>query len=229
METANRRPPLAPGETRTCPVLPLRDVVVFPHMVVPLFVGRKKSILALEEAIRFDTFILLATQKSASDDEPASEAIYKTGTLATVLQLRKLPDGTVKALVEGGQRAQVVNYTNCSEYYQAVAVALVDTMGERVEAKALARLVTTEFETYVKLDKKMQPELVGIVQQIEDHAKLADTIASHLSLKVPDRQAILEATAVTERLEKVLGLIESEISVLQLEKRIRTRVRNSPA
>src|SRR6516225_7502736 len=225
METAKPRPPLAPDETRTCPVLPLRDVVVFPHMVVPLFVGRKKSILALEEVIRSDTFILLATQKSASDDEPASEAIYKTGTLATVLQLRKLPDGTVKALVEGGQRAQVVNYTDCAEYYEAETVALGDTMGERVEAKALARLATTEFETYVKLDKKMQPEVVGIVQQIEDYAKLADAIASHLALKVPDRQAILETMAVTERLEKVLGLMESEISALQLQKRVRTRVK----
>jgi ATP-dependent Lon protease len=142
-----------------------------------------------------------------------------------VLQLLKLPDGTVKLLVEGAQRAKVVKYTDCNEYYEAEAVALGDTMGERVEAKALVRSVTTDFESYVKLNKRVPPEVVGIVQQIEDYAKLADIVASHLALKIPDRQAILETTAVTERLEKVLGLIDSEISVLQVEKRIRTRVK----
>ena len=225
MTTAKPRPTLAPGETRAYPVLPLRDLVVFPHMIAPLFVGRKKSILALDEVMRSDTFILLATQKNASDDEPATEAIYEIGTLASVQQLLKLPDGTVKVLVEGAQRAKVVKYTDCSEYYEAEAVALGDTMGECVEAKALARVATTEFESYVKLNKKVPPEVVGVVQQIEDYAKLADTIASHLALKIPDRQAILETTAVTERLEKVLGLMESEISVLQVDKRIRTRVK----
>src|SRR5712664_1742383 len=225
MTSAKPRPPLIAGETRAYPVLPLRDIVVYPHMIVPLFVGRKKSILALEEVMRSDTFILLATRKSAFDDDPATEAIYEVGTLASVLQLLKLPDGTVKALVEGAQRAKVVKYTDCSEHYEAEAVALGDTMGERVEAKALARLATTEFESYVKLNKKVPPEVVGVVQQIDDYAKLADTIASHLGLKIPDRQAILETTAVTERLEKVLGLMESEISVLQVEKRIRTRVK----
>ena len=175
--------------------------------------------------MRSDTFILLATQKNASDDEPATEAIYEVGTLASVLHLLKLPDGTVKLLVEGAQRAKVVKYTDCSEYYEAEAVALGDTMGERVEAEALARLATTEFESYVKLNKKVPAEVVGGVQQIEDYAELADTIASHLALKIPDRQAILETTVVTERLEKVLGLIESEISVLQVEKRIRSRVK----
>ena len=225
MTTAKPRPPLAPGETRAYPVLPLRDIVVFPHMIVPLFVGRKKSIRALEEVMRSDTFILLATQKNASDDDPATEAIYEVGTLASVLQLLKLPDGTVKVLVEGAQRAKVLKYTDRSEYYEAEAVALGDTMGERVEAEALARSATTEFESYVKLNKKVPPEVVGVVQQIEDYAKLADTMASHLAVKIPDRQAILETTAVTERLEKVLGLIDSEISVLQVEKRIRTRVK----
>ena len=175
--------------------------------------------------MRSDTFILLATQKNASDDEPATEAIYEIGTLASVLHLLKLPDGTVKLLVEGAQRAKVVKYTDCSEYYEAEAVALGDTMGDRVEAEALARLATTEFESYVKLNKKVPAEVVGGVQQIEDYAELADTIASHLALKIPDRQAILETTVVTERLEKVLGLIESEISVLQVEKRIRSRVK----
>jgi ATP-dependent Lon protease len=205
--------------------LPLRDIVVFPHVIAPLFVGRKKSILALEEAMRSDTFILLAAQKNASDDDPATEAIYEIGTLASVLQLLKLPDGTVKVLVQGAQRAKVVKYTDRSEYYEVEAAALGDTMGECVEAKALARSVTNEFESYAKLNKRVPPEAVGIVQQIEDYAKLADTVASHLALKIPDRQAILETTAVTERLEKVLGLIDSEISVLQVEKRIRTRVK----
>src|SRR5438876_109768 len=225
MTTAKPRPLLAPGETRAYPVLPLRDIVVFPHMIAPLFVGRKKSILALEEVMRSDTFILLATQKNVSDDEPATEAIYEVGTLASVLQLLKLPDGTVKVLVEGAQRAKVVKYTDRGEYYEAEAVALGDTMGECVEAKALARSVTNEFESYVKLNKRMPPEVIGIVQQIEDYAELADTVASHLALKIPDRQAILETTAVTERLEKVLGLIDSEISVVQVDKRIRTRVK----
>jgi ATP-dependent Lon protease len=225
MTTANPRPPLAPGETRPYPVLPLRDIVVFPHMIVPLFLGRKKSIRALEEVMRSDIFILLATQKNASDNDPATEAIYEVGTLASVLQLLKLPDGTVKVLVEGAQRAKVLKYTDRSEYYEADAVALGDTMGERVEAEALARSATTEFESYVKLNKKVPPEAVGVVQQIEDYAKLADTIASHLAVKVPDKQLILETPSVTERLEKVLGLIDSEISVLQVEKRIRTRVK----
>jgi len=169
-------------------VLPLRDIVVFPHMIAPLFVGREKSIKALEEVMRSDTFILLATQKNASDDDPATEAIYETGTLASVLQLLKLPDGTVKVLVEGAQRAKMVKYTDCSEYYEAEAVALGDTMGERLEAEALARSATTEFESYVKLNKKVPPEVVGVVQQIDDYAKLADTIAAHLALKIPDRQ-----------------------------------------
>src|SRR6266851_3643098 len=225
MTTGKPRPLLAPGETRAYPVLPLRDIVVFPHMIAPLFVGRKKSILALEEVMRSDTFILLATQKNASDEDPTTEAIYEVGTLASILQLLKLPDGTVKVLVEGAQRAKVVKYTDCSEYYEAEAVALGETMGERVEAEAFARSATTEFESYVKLNKKMPPEVVGVVQQIEDYAKLADTIDSHLALKIPDRQEILETTAVTERLEKVLGLMESEISVLQVEKRIRNRVK----
>ena len=225
MTSAKPRPPLIPGETRAYPVLPLRDIVVFPHMIAPLFVGRKKSIGALEEVMRSDTFVMLATQKNASDDDPATEAIYEVGTLGSVLQLLKLPDGTVKVLVEGAQRAKVVKYTDCSEYYEAEAIALGDTMGERVEAEALARSATTEFESYVKLNRTVPPEVVGVVQQIEDHAKLADTIASHLALKIPDRQAILETTAVTERLEKVLGLIDREISVLQVEKRIRTRVK----
>jgi ATP-dependent Lon protease len=225
MTSAKPKPPLVPGETRAYPVLPLRDIVVFPHMIVPLFVGREKSIKALEEVMRSDTFILLATQKNASDDDPATGAIYEVGTLASVLQLLKLPDGTVKVLVEGAARAKVERYTDRLEYYEADAIVLADSSGEQVEAEALARSVINEFENYVKLNKKVSPEVVGVVQQIEDYAKLADTVASHLAVKIPDKQVILETPSVTERLEKVLGLMESEISVLQVEKRIRTRVK----
>src|SRR6201993_916548 len=222
---AKSKPLLMPGESRAYPVLPLRDIVVFPHMIVPLFVGREKSIKALEEVMRSDTFILLATQKNASDDEPATDAIFSVGTLASVLQLLKLPDGTVKVLVEGAARARVKGYTDRADYFEAKGVVLGDEGGEQVEAEALARSVVNEFENYVKLNKKVSPEVVGVVQQIEDYAKLADTVASHLAVKIPDKQAILETPTVTERLEKVLGLMESEISVLQVEKRIRTRVK----
>ena len=225
MTSAKPKPPLIAGETRAYPVLPLRDIVVFPHMIVPLFVGREKSIKALEEVMRSDTFILLATQKNASDDDPATGAIYETGTLASVLQLLKLPDGTVKVLVEGAARAKVERYTDRAEYFEADAIVLADTKGEQVEVEAMARSVINEFESYVKLNKKVSPEVVGVVQQIDDYAKLADTVASHLAVKIPDKQVILETPSVTERLEKVLGLMESEISVLQVEKRIRTRVK----
>src|ERR1700738_5119066 len=225
MTSAKPKPPLVPGEIRAYPVLPLRDIVVFPHMIVPLFVGREKSIKALEEVMRSDTFILLATQKNPSDDDPATSAIYEVGTLASVLQLLKLPDGTVKVLVEGAARAQAQQYTDRSEYYEAAAIVLADSTGEQVEAEALARSVINEFENYVKLNKKVSPEVVGVVQQIEDYAKLADTVASHLAVKIPEKQTVLETAIVTERLEKVLALMESEISVLQVEKRIRTRVK----
>src|SRR5712692_4036898 len=164
MTTAKPRPTIAPGETRAYPVLPLRDIVVFPHVIVPLSVGREKSIRALEEVMRSDTFMLLATQKTASDDDPATDAIFEVGTLASVLQLLKLPDGTVKVLVEGAERGKVLKYTDRAEYYEADAVVLDDTMGEKIEAEALARSVITEFESYVKLNKKVSPEVIGVVQ-----------------------------------------------------------------
>src|SRR5882724_9741850 len=225
MTTSKPRPAPAPGETRAYPVLPLRDIVVFPHMIVPLFVGREKSIKALEEVMRNDTFILLATQKNASDDDPATGAIFEIGTLASVLQLLKLPDGTVKVLVEGAERAKILQYHDRVDFYEASAQVLADEMGDRVEAEALARSVLTEFEGYVKLNKKVSPEVIGVIQQIEDYGKLGDQVASHLAVKIPDKQAVLETTVVADRLEKVLGLMESEISVLQVEKRIRTRVK----
>src|SRR5215204_1883566 len=225
MTTPKTRPTIVLGESHSYPVLPLRDIVVFPHMIVPLFVGREKSIRALEEVMKNDALILLATQKNASDDDPSPDSIYEVGTLASVLQLLKLPDGTVKVLVEGLERARVQKYSDRTEYYEATAVALADTDANSVEAEALARSVVSDFESYVKLNKKISAEVVGVVQAITDFAKLGDAVASHLAVKIADRQGILETLSVTQRLEKVLGLMESEISVLQVEKRIRSRVK----
>src|SRR6187399_3263693 len=225
MTSAKPRPTIVLGESHAYPVLPLRDIVVFPHMIVPLFVGREKSIRALEEVMKNDALIMLATQKNASDDDPSPDSIYETGTLASVLQLLKLPDGTVKVLVEGLERARVQKYSDRSEYYEATAVALADTDATSVEAEALARSVVSDFESYVKLNKKISAEVVGVVQAITDFAKLSDQVAQHLAVKIADRQGILETLSVTQHLEKVLGLMESEISVLQVEKRIRTRVK----
>src|SRR5262245_45043571 len=225
MSAPKPRPPLNPGVSQAFPVLPLRDIVVFPHMIVPLFVGREKSIRALEAVMRNDTYILLATQMNASDDEPAKDAIYQVGTLAQVLQLLKLPDNTVKVLVEGVERAKIEKYTERSEFFEAEATVMPSEIKNPVEVEALARSVVTEFESYVKLNKKVSPEVVGVISQVEDHSKLADTVASHLAVKIPDKQAALELTNVASRLEKVLSLMESEISVLQVEKRIRTRVK----
>ncbi len=214
-----------PGVTEKYPVLPLRDIVVFPHMIVPLFVGREKSIRALEEVMKADKFILLATQKNAAEDDPKPEAVYSAGVLASVLQLLKLPDGTVKVLVEGMARAKVKDYVRTEEYYEAEAEVTPEETPDPVEAEALARSVASEFDGYVKLNKKVSPDVVSAVAQIDDPSKLADTVASHLSVKITDRQAVLEMTSVTKRLEKCLALMESEISVLQVEKRIRTRVK----
>ncbi len=215
----------APGSLGAYPILPLRDIVVFPHMIVPLFVGREKSIRALEEVMRADKPILLATQMNAADDDPATDAIFSTGTLAKVLQLLKLPDGTVKVLVEGETRAQIRAYLPNDSYYEAEAEAVADEPIDPIEAEALSRSVVSEFENYVKLNKKISPEVVAAVTQIEDYGKLADTIASHLAVKLADKQAILEIHSIARRFEKCLGLMESEISVLQVEKRIRTRVK----
>src|SRR6201994_705574 len=225
MTTPKPRPTIVHGETHSYPVLPLRDIVVFPHNIVPLFVGREKSIRALEEVMKNDALVLLATQKNASDDDPTPDSIYETGTLASVLQLLKLPDGTVKVLVEGLERARVQKYSDRVEYYEATAIALADTDATSVEAEALSRSVVSDFESYVKLNKKISAEVVGGVQAITDFAKPGDPVASHLAVKIADRQAILETLSVTARLEKVLGLMESEISVLQVEKRIRSRVK----
>ncbi|MEP3671049.1 MAG: LON peptidase substrate-binding domain-containing protein, partial [Roseibium sp.] len=211
--------------TAVYPVLPLRDIVVFPHMIVPLFVGREKSIKALEEVMTTDKHILLATQMNAADDDPNPDQIYNVGTLATVLQLLKLPDNTVKVLVEGGARAEIGEYSDRTDYFEASATVLPEREGEDIEVEALARSVVSEFENYVKLNKKVSPEVLGAVNQIDDYSKLADTIASHLAIKIPEKQEILGVVSVAERLERVLGMMESEISVLQVEKRIRSRVK----
>ncbi len=221
----NEMRPVEETENAVFPVLPLRNIVVFPHMIVPLFVGREKSIRALEEVMNSDKQILLATQMNEADDDPDTDQIYKVGTLATVLQLLKLPDNTVKVLVEGVARAEIGGFTDRDDLYEAEAVILEESEGDEVEVEALGRSVISEFENYVKLNKKVSPEVLGAVNQIDDFSKLADTIASHLAVKIHDKQALLGTVAVTERLEKVLGMMESEISVLQVEKRIRSRVK----
>ncbi len=213
------------GGKELFPVLPLRDIVVFPYMVVPLFVGREKSIAALEEVMRADKQILLAAQKNASDDDPAPDAIYEIGTLASVLQLLKLPDGTVKVLVEGNARAKITRYTSNANYFESEVERVVEVPGAKEELEALARSVVTQFESYVKLNKKVSPEVLSNVGQIEDYAKLADTIASHLAVKISDKQDVLETASISERLERVYTLMESEISVLQVERKIRSRVK----
>jgi ATP-dependent Lon protease len=214
-----------PGARDHYPVLPLRDIVVFPYMIVPLFVGREKSINALEEVMRADKHILLAAQKNAGDDDPATDAIYQVGTLASVLQLLKLPDGTVKVLVEGTARAKVLRYTDNANYFEAEVERISEATGTKTEIEALARSAVSQFENYVKLNKKISPEVLGTVAQIEDYSKLADTIASHLAVKIADKQDVLETTTVSDRLEKVYTLMESEISVLQVERKIRSRVK----
>ena len=213
------------GAPELYPVLPLRDIVVFPYMIVPLFVGREKSIAALEEVMRSDKQILLVAQKNASDDEPSTDGIYAMGTLASVLQLLKLPDGTVKVLVEGTRRAAIRRYTDNENYFEAEVERVEETVGSEDEIEALARSVVSQFESYVKLNKKISPEVLGTASQIEDYSKLADTIASHLAIKIAEKQQILEVTSVSERLERVFTLMESEISVLQVERKIRSRVK----
>ncbi len=207
------------------PVLPLRDIVVFPHMIVPLFVGREKSVKALEDVMSDDKQILLVAQKDAAVDDPSADDIYDVGTISTVLQLLKLPDGTVKVLVEGGQRARITGYKENEAFFEAYAEAFSEDEPEEQELEALSRSVVTEFEQYIKLNKKIPPEVLVSINQIEEPSKLADTVASHLALKISDKQELLELETVAERLEKIYGVMEGEISVLQVEKRIRNRVK----
>jgi len=207
------------------PVLPLRDIVVFPHMIVPLFVGREKSVRALEDVMKDDKQILLVTQKNAGQDDPTTDDIYKVGTIGTVLQLLRLPDNTVKVLVEGVKRARILRHVENEEFFQAEAEILPDAEGTGQELTALSRAVVSQFEQYIKLNKKIPPEVLVSINQIEDVGKLADTVASHLNLKISDKQALLEVPTISERLERVYAFMESEIGVLQVEKRIRNRVK----
>jgi ATP-dependent Lon protease len=209
----------------TFPVLPLRDIVVFPHMIVPLFVGRDKSVRALESVMKDDKQILLVTQKNAAQDDPSQNDIFTVGTVGTVLQLLKLPDGTVKVLVEGGQRARITKFADNPNFFEAYGELIGEKAGEGKEVEALARTVVSQFEQYIKLNKKIPPEVLVSINQIEEPSKLADTVASHLSLKISEKQELLETETVSERLEKVYAYMESEIGVLQVEKRIRSRVK----
>ena len=207
------------------PLLPLRDVVVYPHMVIPLFVGREKSIAALEAAMAADKQIMLVAQRNASDDDPGLDDIYRVGTVSTILQLLKLPDGTVKVLVEGGQRAHLVK----AEFGEEGAVAdvreLEEGLPDEAEQDALSKSLMSQFEDYVKLSKKVAPEVTGSVSSIDEVSRLADTIAAHLQLKLEEKQDVLEMVDARERVEHLIALMESDIDVLKVEKRIRGRVK----
>jgi len=207
------------------PVLPLRDVVVYPHMVIPLFVGRDKSIKALETAMEDDKKILLVAQKSAAQDDPQPDDMYRVGTVSSILQLLKLPDGTVKVLVEGVERAKLLHFLGSDEYFKAQINPIKTDVLEEREAEVLVRSVMNQFDQYVKLNKKVPPEILSSLSGIDDPARLADTIAAHMSLKIDEKQAVLEISELRERLEHLMGIMESEIDILQVEKRIRGRVK----
>ncbi|GAO35520.1 peptidase [Sulfuricella sp. T08] len=209
----------------TLPLLPLRDVVVFPHMVIPLFVGRPKSIKALETAMESGKHIMLVAQKSAAKDEPVPEDLYEVGCMASILQMLKLPDGTVKVLVEGSQRAQVTKFSDAKTHFVAEADLITQEDGEENEIEALRRGLFAQFDQYVKLNKKIPPEILTSLASIDEAGRLADTIAAHLPLKIEQKQEILEMMSVQKRLEHMLGILDAEIDILQVEKRIRGRVK----
>jgi len=212
-------------KTEIFPVLPLRDIVVFPSMVVPLFVGREKSVRALEEVVRREGKILLVTQKNGGVDDPKEGDIYRMGTIGNILQLLRLPDGTVKVLVEGVARAEITDYLDNKDFFQVVARLVEENPGEKQETEGMFRTVLSQFEQYVKLNKKIQPETLGTVGKITNPSLLADTIAAHMSVDIAAKQKILEMLVVPERLEHIFALMESEIGVLNTEKRIRSRVK----
>lgn len=207
------------------PILPLRDVVVYPHMVIPLFVGREKSIQALEAAMDNGKQILLVAQKSAAKDEPSQEDLYEIGTISSILQLLKLPDGTVKVLVEGNKRARIINYLGQEEYFTAQIKELDEEVVDDRESEVLVRSLTTQFDQYVKLNKKIPPEILTSLSSIEEAERMVDTIAAHMSLKLEEKQKVLEVIDLRERVEHLMVLMESEIDILQVEKRIRGRVK----
>src|SRR6187399_2283906 len=218
-------PSPASSDMTLLPLLPLRDVVVFPHMVIPLFVGRPKSIKALDVAMDSGKHILLVAQKSAAKDDPAAEDLYPIGCVATVLQMLKLPDGTVKVLVEGAHRSSVIRVIEEGEYLSAQTATLPGDAGEAHEVEAMRRALLAQFDQYVKLNKKIPPEILTSMAGIDDGGRLADAIAAHLPLKLEQKQEILEMGAVARRLEHLLGLLEGEVDILQVEKRIRGRVK----
>ncbi|UZD92245.1 endopeptidase La [Cognatishimia activa] len=208
------------------PVLPLRDIVVFPHMIVPLFVGREKSVRALEEVMQDDKQILLASQIDPAEDDPEAEGIYRTGVLANVLQLLKLPDGTVKVLVEGQARVQINDFLENDVFFEATAEYLNEIPGDATTIEALLRSVGDEFERYAKIKKNIPEEALSAVSETEEPARLADLVSGHLGVEVDQKQELLETLSVSERLEKVFGLMQGEMSVLQVEKKIKTRVKS---
>ncbi len=212
-------------DSNILPLLPLRDVVVFPHMVIPLFVGRPKSIKALEAAMEEGKNVVLVAQKSAANDEPTPEDLYEVGTVASILQMLKLPDGTVKVLVEGVHRARINHVLNVKENYEADASPIPQEEGDNNEVEAMRRSLFAQFDQYVKLNKKIPPEVLTSLSGIENASRLSDTIAAHLPLKLEQKQQILENFDVPARLEQLLGLLETEIDILQVEKRIRGRVK----
>jgi ATP-dependent Lon protease len=213
------------GGPMRMPLLPLRDIVVFPHMVVPLFVGRQRSIKALEEATQKQGPIFLSSQKDAKTNEPAEDDIYKIGTLGTVVQMLKLPDGTVKVLIEGKKRAQIARFVNHPDFFMVEVDEAHEIVERNTEIEALTREVHTTFENYVKLKKKIPPEMVMSVSSIDDPGRLADTIVAHLGIKIEERQNLLETFNAAERLEKVLAHMRAEIEILEVERRIRSRVK----
>ncbi len=216
---------ILPPETTTLPLLPLRDVVVFPHMVIPLFVGRPKSIKALEAAMEAGKSIMLVAQKNAAKDEPEAEDIYEIGCVANILQMLKLPDGTVKVLVEGAQRARIERIVDGPAHFTADVLPIVPDQQSTAESEALRRAIVTQFDQYVKLNKKIPAEILTSIAGIDEAGRLADTIAAHLPLKLEQKQKVLEMFGINERLEHLLAQLEAEIDILQVEKRIRGRVK----
>jgi len=225
MEQDEKTSNLVEGQTTVMPVLPLRDVVVYPHMVIPLFVGREKSIKALEAAMEEDKQILLVAQKSAGQDDPEIDDIYRIGTVSSILQLLKLPDGTVKVLVEGQERAKISQFLDAEEYFTADVEPLITEELDERETEVLMRSVLAQFDQYVKLNKKIPPEILTSMAGIDEPGRLADTIAAHMSLKIDEKQKVLEIEDIRERFEQLMAIMEGEIDLLEVEKRIRGRVK----
>ncbi|MGR3570941.1 LON peptidase substrate-binding domain-containing protein, partial [Brevirhabdus sp.] len=208
------------------PILPLRDIVVFPHMIVPLFVGREKSVRALEEVMQDDKQILLSSQIDPSVDDPTQDGIYRVGVLANVLQLLKLPDGTVKVLVEGRHRVRITDYVDNDQFFEGHAEALEEELGDEDTVEALVRSVGEEFERYAKIKKNVPEEAMSTVSDTREPNRLVDLVSGHLGIEVNQKQELLETLSVAERLEKVFGLMQGEMSVLKVEKKIKTRVKS---